>query len=36
MSAFSFDLCLISAALEKKRLSLGVKDYDTYSKIQAI
>ena len=36
MSAFSFDLCLLGEALDKKRKRLGVKDYQAYSKMQAI
>ena len=36
VEAFSYDLCLLGEALEKKRLSLGIKDYAAFSKIQAI
>ena len=36
LGAFSFDLCLISDALEKKRKECGVKDYDHYQKISTV
>ena len=33
LSAFSYDLCLIGNALDKKRKGLGVTDFQSYSKI---
>ena len=36
VGAFSFDLCLIGEALDKKRRRAGVKDYDQYSTMQNI
>ena len=36
VEAFSYDLCLLGEALDKKRQSIGIKDYSAFSKIQAI
>ena len=36
MAAFSFDLCLIGEALDKKRKGMGVKDYQAFSRMQTI
>ena len=33
VEAFSYDLCLLGEALDKKRQSIGIKDYSAFSKI---
>lgn len=36
MSAFSYDLCILGAEIEKKQHSLGVKDFQSWSTMQNI
>lgn len=36
LEAFSYDLCLISEALDSKRKGMGITDYGSYQKLQSI
>jgi len=36
LEAFSFDLCLIGDALEKKRQRMGISDYESFQKMHTV
>ena len=36
VDAFSYDICIMGEALEEKRNSAGVTDFDSFTKIQAV
>ena len=36
MKAFSYDLCILGECLEKKRQKIGIKNFQTYNKLQTI
>ena len=36
IAAFSYDLCILGEALDKKRREHGVQDFDSFTKIQSI